>query len=64
MRGEGEAEDEVDGIMEHKIMDSGKNSQEERLVDFPRSTNMCGVNDRKGREAFMCVSGRGGSVVD
>lgn len=29
-----------------------------------RSTEICVVNEGKERDAFTCVSGRGGSVVD
>ena len=60
----GEAGDEVDGIRRCKIINMVKNSQEDGFVDYLRSTDMCVVNGRKGRDAFTCVSGRGGSVVD
>ena len=60
----GEMEEEIDGIPRRKIIDRVKNCQGEGFVDFLRSTEMCVVNGRKGRDAFTCVSGRGGSVVD
>ena len=60
----GDAGDEVDGIPRRKIIDMVKNSQGDGFVDFLRSTDMCVVNGRKERDAFTCVSGRGGSVVD
>ena len=60
----GDAGDEVDGIPRCKIIDMVKNSQGNGFVDFLRSTDMCVKNGRKGRDAFTCVSGRGGSVID
>ena len=41
-----------------------KNHQGEALIDFLRSTGVCIVNGRKGKDAFTCVAGRGSSVVD
>ena len=55
----GEAGDEVDGIPRRKIIDMVKNSQGDGFVDFLRSTDMCVVNGRKGRDAFTCVWKRG-----
>ena len=60
----GEMEEEIDGIPRHKIIDRVNNCQGEGFVDFLRSAEMCVVNGSKGRDAFTCVSGRGGSVID
>ena len=60
----GSAHDGISGVPNRKVIDVVRNSQGGRFMNFLRSTEKCVVGGRKGKDAFMCVSGRGCSVVD
>ena len=60
----GSADDVTSGVPHRKVIDVVRNSQGEGFMDFLRGTEMCVVSGRKGKDAFMCVSGRFCSVVD
>ena len=53
-----------EGVPVRKVVDESKNSEGETLVDFLRGMKMTIVNGRKGKDAFICVSEKGCSVVD
>ena len=55
---------EWEGLPSRKVIDGVKNSQGEEFVDFLRSVNMGVVNGRKEKDAFICASNKGSSVVD
>ena len=60
----GSADDGISSAPNHKVINVVRNSQGEGFMDFLRGTEMCVVSGRKGKDAFMCVSGRFCSVVD
>ena len=60
----GMLEMECEGLANRKVIDEVKNNQGEMFVDFLRSVNMEVVNGRKRKGAFICVSGKGCSVVN
>ena len=57
------ADDGTSDVPNRKVIDVVRNSQGERFMNFLRSTE-CVVGGRKGKDAFMCVSGRVCLVVD